>query len=115
MDFIGTGVQDGTPFTVLEKLDLTLNQKMTGDDKLSMLDILTYVRQIGDALIYLHESAIAGQITLHRDLKPDNLAFGYDGKLKLIDFGLAKSIPRGRNDDEVYEMTGETGSLRYSK
>jgi serine/threonine protein kinase len=52
---------------------------------------------------------------LHRDLKPDNLAFNEAGALKLIDFGLSRSIPRGTSIDEVYEMTGETGSLRYSE
>jgi serine/threonine protein kinase len=54
-------------------------------------------------------------VTLHRDLKPDNLAFDAAGQLKLIDFGLSRSVPRGTSIDEVYEMTGETGSLRYSE
>jgi len=115
VEFVGTGVYNGIPFTVLEKLSETLNNKISGEEKLDMADVLHYAKMIGEALIYIHEGAIPGQITLHRDLKPDNLAFDDEGNVKLIDFGLAKSIPQGSSTDEVYEMTGETGSLRYSK
>lgn len=115
VEFIGTGVYNGIPFTVLEKLSETLNHRISGDEKLDMADVLHYAKMIGEALIYIHEGALPGQITLHRDLKPDNLAFDDQGNLKLIDFGLAKSVPEGTSIDEVYEMTGETGSLRYSE
>ncbi|KAF0695198.1 Aste57867_13962 [Aphanomyces stellatus] len=42
----------------------------------------TYVHQIATALIYMHEKHI-----IHRDLKPENLLLGYNGELKLADFG----------------------------
>ncbi|TFJ88587.1 hypothetical protein NSK_000157 [Nannochloropsis salina CCMP1776] len=113
VEFIGTGVYNGVPFTVLERLDETLNQRMGGEVRLTMLESLTYAMAIGEALVYLHDAAISGHVTLHRDLKPDNLAFGESGSVKLIDFGLARSVPRGASINEVYEMTGETGSLRY--
>lgn len=114
VDFLGTGSYNGVPFTVLERLDETLNARLSGETKLSMMESLTFAKMVGEALVYIHEGAIAGQITLHRDLKPDNLAFDDAGALKLIDFGLARSVPAGTSIDEVYEMTGETGSLRYS-
>ena len=117
VEFVGTGVYNGVPFTVLERLDETLNQRISGEaqPKLGMFESLAYAKAIGEALIYLHEEALPGQVTLHRDLKPDNLAFSQgSGAIKLIDFGLARSVPRGASIDEVYEMTGETGSLRYS-
>jgi serine/threonine protein kinase len=113
VEFVGTGVYNGVPFTVLEKLHDTLNARISGDTKLAMVEVLTYSKMIGEALVYLHDQAIKGQVTLHRDLKPDNLAFDAAGQLKLIDFGLSRSVPRGTSIDEVYEMTGETGSLRY--
>lgn len=62
VDFIGTGVYKGVPFTVLERLDDTLNHRISGDDRLSMADSLQYARAVGEALVYLHESAIAGQV-----------------------------------------------------
>jgi len=116
VEFVGTGVYNGVPFTVLERLDETLNQRIAGEVKLTLLEALGYAKAIGEALVYLHEEALPGQVTLHRDLKPDNLAFsqGAGRAIKLIDFGLARSVPRGASIDEVYEMTGETGSLRYS-
>ena len=40
---------------------------------------------------------------------------GTDVILKLIDFGLSKSIPKDEEEQEQYAMTGATGSLRYSK
>jgi len=113
VEFVGTGVYNGVPFTVLERLDETLNQRIGGEVRLTMLESLTYAMAIGEALVHIHDAAIPGHVTLHRDLKPDNLAFGEAGSVKLIDFGLARSVPRGVSIDEVYEMTGETGSLRY--
>jgi len=38
---------------------------------------------------------------------------GTDGQVKLFDFGLAKCIRKGERADDVFEMTGETGTLRY--
>jgi serine/threonine protein kinase len=63
---------------------------------------------------YCHEDAIPGCIVLHRDIKPDNIGFTLDGTVKLFDFGLAKVMENASVDsDEVYMMSGETGSLRY--
>jgi serine/threonine protein kinase len=52
---------------------------------------------------------------LHRDLKPDNIGLKADGTVKLMDFGLAKPIPKGETEREAVVMTGETGSVRYSE
>ena len=50
---------------------------------------------------------------IHRDLKPDNIGFTSTGHLKLFDFGLCTCVKLRSNVNESYEMTGNTGSLRY--
>src|SRR4029079_10056424 len=70
--------------------------------------------QITDAL----EAAHAQQI-IHRDLKPANIKVRTDGKVKLLDFGIAKVFEEGRPDDEtapgapVTQVGHVVGTLPY--
>ena len=48
-----------------------------------------------------------------RDLKPDNVGFTDDGTVKIFDFGLSTCVKARSELDECYQMTGNTGSLRY--
>jgi serine/threonine-protein kinase len=54
---------------------------------LSEVDVLNWMSQLADALIYLHEQ---NPPILHRDIKPSNLKLTPSGLLKLVDFGLVK-------------------------
>jgi len=54
---------------------------------LNEIDVLNWMSQLSDALIYLHEQ---NPSILHRDIKPSNLKLTPSGLLKLVDFGLVK-------------------------
>eukprot|EP00904_Undaria_pinnatifida_P010310 jgi/Undpi1/6409/HiC_scaffold_20.g08890.m1 len=79
-----------------------------------MEEALRQAAGVASALAYMHDEAMPGAKIVHRDIKGSNLAFAADGTLKLFDLGLAKILrPRDLLGDNVYKMTGNTGSLRY--
>jgi serine/threonine protein kinase len=113
---------------VLERLDGgTLTQMLGYDTRIRdrrrrfwkrkhmpYLGVLKCARSMAAAMQYCHEQAIPGSLVLHRDLKPDNVGFTLDGTVKIIDFGLARILENADpKSNEVYTMSGETGSLRY--
>lgn len=77
--------QDGRDFLVMEFLDgAPLNQKLL-EGSLPEKDVISLGTQLAEGLSAAHDHAI-----VHRDLKPGNLRLTIDGRLKILDFGLAK-------------------------
>src|SRR5262245_53209742 len=64
-------------------------------------EALNIARQICDALEAAHEKGI-----IHRDLKPVNIKISPDGKVKVLDFGLAKTM-----DEEAARAIGNSATL----
>ena len=86
------GTHEGTPFIVAELLEGEELRELLDDGPLPTRKALDYAQQVALGLAAAHEKAI-----VHRDLKPENLFVTHDGRVKILDFGLAKLKPQ-QND-----------------
>ena len=83
------GTHDGAPYIVTELLEgESLRDKLTGSP-LPSRKVLGVAIQVASGLAAAHEKGI-----VHRDLKPENLFVTSDGRVKILDFGVAKLAPR---------------------
>jgi Tol biopolymer transport system component len=79
------GAHEGAPYVVSELLEgETLRERLRGG-AIPQRKTLDYAVQIARGLAAAHEKGI-----IHRDLKPENLFITKDGRVKILDFGLAK-------------------------
>ena len=78
---------EGSPYVVSELLDGTTLREQLNGNGLPVRKSLDYALQIASGLAAAHAKGI-----VHRDLKPENLFVTKDGRLKILDFGLAKLI-----------------------
>jgi Tol biopolymer transport system component len=82
------GVFDGVAYTVSELLQgETLRERLSAGG-LPPRKAIEVAREIARGLAAAHEGGI-----VHRDLKPENIFLTSDGRVKLLDFGLAKAAP----------------------
>src|SRR6201993_1629379 len=80
--------QNGKDYLVTEYISgLTLDQKLAAG-ALSEKEVIALGIQLTQGLAAAHEHGI-----VHRDLKPANLRLSSDGRLKILDFGLAQLMP----------------------
>ncbi len=76
---------DGEPFIVMEYVEGKTLRKEIEDGRLKIEDCIRYGLQIAEALNAAHRRGI-----LHRDVKPENVMITSDGRVKVMDFGLAR-------------------------
>src|SRR5215468_7817699 len=82
---IGTNAEDGATYVVQELLEGETLRSVLAGGRLSPRKAIDYSLQIAHGLAAAHEKGI-----VHRDLKPENLFVTKDGRVKILDFGLAK-------------------------
>ena len=79
------GRHDGTPYIVSELLEGESLARRLKDGALSTRKVIDYAGQIAAGLAAAHDKNL-----VHRDLKPDNLFITTEGRVKILDFGIAK-------------------------
>ena len=79
------GTHEGAPYIVSELLEGETLRARMGGVALPQRKAIDYALQIANGLSTAHQKGI-----IHRDLKPENLFVTKDGRLKILDFGLAK-------------------------
>eukprot|EP00816_Leptocylindrus_hargravesii_P002479 CAMPEP_0196805396 /NCGR_PEP_ID=MMETSP1362-20130617/5158_1 /TAXON_ID=163516 /ORGANISM="Leptocylindrus danicus, Strain CCMP1856" /LENGTH=661 /DNA_ID=CAMNT_0042178287 /DNA_START=119 /DNA_END=2101 /DNA_ORIENTATION=+ len=89
----------GNLFLVLEYVPMDLTGLMDTSFRFNEVQAKCIFRQLLEVLEYIHENKY-----VHRDLKCSNILLDYHFRLKLADFGLARSI----RDDEPMYMYGQT-------
>ena len=98
----GLEQSDGTSYLVMELVSgETLQQRLARKGRLPIEDALGICRQIAEALEAAHDKGI-----IHRDLKPANVKVTPEGKVKVLDFGLAKAFAGdGTSNDPTHSPT----------
>ena len=79
------GTSEGSPYVVSELLEGETLRDRLRSGSIAVRKTLDYALQIAHGLAAAHEKGI-----IHRDLKPENLFVTKDGRVKILDFGLAK-------------------------
>ena len=95
------GMQDGTAYVVTELLDgETLRDRLERDGALPLRRLLGLAVQVAQGLGAAHTRGI-----VHRDVKPENIFLLADGRVKLLDFGIARQVPPADAVNETVLVT----------
>jgi len=102
----GEGQGKGSPFLVSELLEGETLRAVLDRGPVPQRKTIEYGVQIAHGLAAAHEKGI-----VHRDLKPENIFITKDGRIKILDFGLAKLAQKtGPEQDEVTLASSQLGS-----
>ena len=83
----GGTTSDGLPYLVMEHVEGTPIVRHCDERRLSIPERLRLFCEVGRAVQHAH-----GRLVVHRDLKPSNILVDSEGRVKLLDFGIAKLL-----------------------
>ncbi len=103
----GDGGADGVYLAMELLIGETLAARVKRHGRLPVEELIEYTDQILEVLIVAHDKGV-----VHRDLKPDNLFVTTEGRIKILDFGLARLLDGIAGDHKT--RTGlALGTLPY--
>lgn len=99
------GIEGRTPFLIMDYApNGTLRQLHPKGRPLSLVTVISYVKQVAEALQFAHDEKI-----IHRDIKPENMLLGRRNEVLLSDFGIALVVQSSR-----YQSTRDmAGTISY--
>src|SRR5271154_6527761 len=83
----GGSTEEGSPYLIMEFVDGARIDEYCDANKLSIAERLQLFRAVCLAVQYAHETLV-----IHRDLKPSNILITKEGRVRLLDFGIAKVL-----------------------
>jgi serine/threonine protein kinase len=93
----------GVHFLTMELVVGQALDRLIPESGLPIGQIVEIASALADALVAAHEKGI-----VHRDLKPANVMVTHDGRVKVLDFGLAKEVGEAVPDDATRTSLGNT-------
>ncbi len=88
------GEHEGRVYLAMERISGDTLRAWRGERRRGLVEILEVALQAARGLAAAHDAGL-----VHRDVKPDNIMIGDDGRVRVMDFGLAR-VARSRADDD---------------
>ena len=99
--FDGGITDDGTPYLVMEFVKGVSLAAYCSQDMSTIIQKIDLFIQICEAVNFAHKNLV-----VHRDLKPDNILIKSNGRVKILDFGIAKILNPGGKTDTLNDKSG---------